>query len=378
MTELERVPADEAERIQKVIDLTTAQMKQRYLSPNPLRRGVHPKDHGCVRASFKVRDDLPAELQVGIFSKPGREYDSWIRFSNASVLVGADSSVNNGVDVHGSRGMAIKVLGISGAPLMPYAGPPAQDFLMVNHPVFAIANVEDYQALSQILLDDKDNPLPFFARIKKKTDGTPDISDPATVRALTTAQIFGRLQGANCPPAFQRPPACPVDNRYFSGAPFAFGPEKAMKYSAKPLAPDTTGVPDVSDPNYLRTALHKRLTAPGAQNVVFEFMLQIRDAAELADKIDTAIEDACNEWDETKFPYVTVATVTIEPQDFDTDDRRAFCESLIYTPWHGVREHQPLGGINRLRRGVYLASSALRLAIQGGGPSAAPLPQAQS
>jgi len=35
-----------------------------------------------------------------------------------------------------------------------------------------------------------------------------------------------------------------------------------MKFSAKPVAPVTGETPDVSDPQYLRTALHARLTAP--------------------------------------------------------------------------------------------------------------------
>jgi hypothetical protein len=36
------------------------------------------------------------------------------------------------------------------------------------------------------------------------------------------------------------------------------------------------------------------------------------------------------------------------------------CEHLVFTPWHGLVEFQPLGGINRLRLGVYTASSQYR------------------
>ena len=36
------------------------------------------------------------------------------------------------------------------------------------------------------------------------------------------------------------------------------------------------------------------------------------------------------------------------------------CENLFFTPWHGLQEHQPIGGINRLKLGVYDASSAFR------------------
>jgi hypothetical protein len=360
MPDLERIPSGEAAQIQNVVDLTVAQMKRRYPDAAVLR-GVHPKDHGCVSARFRVHDSLPAELRVGVFAVPGREYKAVIRYSNASVLVAPDAI--------GSRGMAVKLYGVEGSPLLDTSDPGTQDFLMVNHPVFAIANVEDYEALSRILLEDKDDPTRFFAeRIRKGADGSPDFSDPATVRAVATFTIAKRLQATTCPPAFQPPPASPVDNRYFSGSPFAFGDGKAMKFSAVPAGATATA-PEVSDPNYLRAALRARLSAAGAADVVFDFQIQVRDAAELADKIDSDIENACFEWDETKHPFVSVATITIPAQDFDTAQERTQCESLRYSPWHGVTEHRPLGGINRLRLGVYRASADFRHLPRGGSSS---------
>jgi hypothetical protein len=278
--------------------------------------------------------------------------------------VAPDSTVLNGIPIHGSRGMAVKLLGISGSPLVPTIGPLTQDFLMINSPVFAFANVEDYEAVSQILLKDNDNPARFFReRIHLKPDGTPDLADPITLRAVQSLGIANRIQSSSLtanPPAYQTPPASPVDNRYFSGAAYLFGEDRATKFSATPVAPAVGAVPDVADPNYLRTALRARLTASNAPDVVFEFLLQVREANELAGKIDAEVENACFEWDESTYPFVKVATITIAPQDFDTDQRRAQCENLIFTPWHGIVEHRPLGGINRLRRAVYVASADFR------------------
>ena len=48
-----------------------------------------------------------------------------------------------------------------------------------------------------------------------------------------------------------------MDNRYFSASPFLFGEDRAMKFSANPVAPVLDEVPDVSDPNYLRAALRR-------------------------------------------------------------------------------------------------------------------------
>ena len=364
MNNLEHIPPEEPTQIKNIARLTIEQLKKRYPGVDPVLRGVHAKDHGCVTAKFKVDDTVPVNLRVGVFATPGKEYEAWVRYSNAAVSVAPDSIVQNGVPVHGSRGMAVKLLGVSGSSLVPTIGPLTQDFLMINSPVFAFANVEDYEAVSQILLKDNDNPARFFReRIHVKPDGTPDLADPITQRALRSLGIANRISSSSVtanPPAFQTPPASPVDNRYFSGAAYLFGEDRAMKFSTTPVAPDLGAAPNVADPNYLRTALRARLTASNAQDVVIDFLIQIREAAELAGKIDTEVEDACFEWDETKYPFAKVATITIAPQDFDTAARRAQCENLIFTPWHGIREHQPLGGINRLRRAVYEASADFR------------------
>src|SRR5690242_20405811 len=36
----------------------------------PIQRDQHPKNHGCVRATFTVIDGLPESLRVGIFREP--------------------------------------------------------------------------------------------------------------------------------------------------------------------------------------------------------------------------------------------------------------------------------------------------------------------
>jgi hypothetical protein len=380
MAEFEHVPDEEALQIDNIVKLTIAQLKNRYPNNEPIRRGVHPKDHGCVTAKFTVNDSLAKEFCVGVFANPGQQFDALIRFSNAAVRITPDSSVPKaGVINHGSRGMAVKLLGVLGTPLLPTKGPLTQDFLMINQPVFAFPNVEEYEALSQIVLKDGDKPDRYFAeRIHKKPDGNPDSTDPITLRALRTFGIVRRIASAivkappSVPPApptptaYQPPPISPVDNRYFSGAPFLFGDDRVMKFSAKPKPyPPASGSPseaDIADPNYLRMGLRNRMAAGGddTQNIVFEFQVQVRDAKSLAGKIDADIEDVCVEWKEDEHPFVTVATIIIPPQNFDSAERQALCEDLIFSPWHGLVEHRPLGGINRLRRAVYEASAHLR------------------
>ena len=63
---------------------------------------------------------------------------------------------------------------------------------------------------------------------------------------------------------------------------------------------------------------------------------------------------------ETKAPFIEVATIRIPKQRFDSDAQQTFCENLSYTPWHALAEHRPAGGINRIRKVVYEGISVLR------------------
>jgi hypothetical protein len=345
--DFEEIPDGEAQQIANIVDLTAKQMRMRYPEGKRTLRGVHPKDHGCVTAKFEVLCDLPAEYAVGVF-QPGAFYDAFIRFSNAEVRVGPDSTRDAaGKPTHGSRGMAVKLIGVQGKSLLPLHGALTQDFVMVNQPSFAFANVEDYEALSQILVDNDDQAAKFFRRIRI---GTPEQQK----RAQRTLQIVGRIR-ANVVDgdtgAFSQPPASPVDNPYFSASPFMFGNGRVMKFRAAPVD-RKLDPPNVDDPSYLRTALINRLET---DTVVFEFAIQVRDPSQL--DIATDIENASTEWSDE---YISVARITIPPQDFDSPEQRVKCERLFFTPWHGITEHRPLGGINRLRKAVYESSTRHR------------------
>lgn len=355
---LEKIPPSEPQQIAHIAELTVKQLQSRYQAEQPVLRGVHAKSHGCVTATFEVLPNLQASLQHGVFAQPGKQYSAWVRFSNAAVAVTPDSKPgsNGAGPIHGSRGMAIKLMGVEGPSLGFVHGAATQDFLMVNQPVFAFANVEDYEALSQVLLEDKDVPDRFFQRLPPPGTQAPTASQ---LRAFKTLQLIKRIQSSAVEGetgAFQVPPSSPVDNDYFSAAPFLLGPDQVMRFRARPVAP-SHDTPDISDSNYLRTALVQRLCNKEAGDVVFHFEVQVRQA----DSIDPVkdIENASEGWPD-EIPYQPVATLTIPLQKFDTPEQREHCERLVFTPWHGLEAHRPLGGINRLRRAVYEASAMFR------------------
>ena len=64
-----------AQRLSSVIDATI----RRQYQPGTARRDAHPKAHGCVRAEFRVDENLDPRFAKGVFI-PGKAYQAWVRF----------------------------------------------------------------------------------------------------------------------------------------------------------------------------------------------------------------------------------------------------------------------------------------------------------
>src|SRR5882762_1133503 len=115
----ERLCTDEPQIVLKVARLAVTAVIENYRNGKVSGLGAkalrdqHAKQHGCVRATFMVRRDLPPELGVGVF-RPGAKYDATIRFSNAAGDVHADRRPDG-------RGMAIKLHGVEGDKLLDQA-----------------------------------------------------------------------------------------------------------------------------------------------------------------------------------------------------------------------------------------------------------------
>ena len=365
-------PELEANQIAETAELTVKLLDKRYPPPKQILRGVHPKSHGCVKATFTINLDIAPEFQVGLFAKPGRQFDAVIRFSNAAALDGPDIDTTGRTaspptpDKHGSRGMAIKVFDVGGEVLTEDNEEHNQDFLMINQPMFAFANTEDYRRLDKVLDRDNDNPAAFFAPLQllknpalteEQKQGilalafidAENVKPDEIQRTLNSFKIIGGIQATEV--------ANPLGTRYFSAAPFLFGEDRVMKFSAKPCAevPPTT-VADHLQRDYLRDALTDTMN----RNVTlqFDFMVQVRKGGD-----DLDIENASSVWDEAEHKFISVAKITIPaPQsEVDSEENKAHCEKLAFTPWHSLVEHQPIGSINRLRKSVYQASAEHRL-----------------
>ena len=86
----------------------------------------------------------------------------------------------------------------------------------------------------------------------------------------------------------------------------------------------------------------------------------------LSDPARQSVEDGGAPWDESQFPWQTVARASAPRQQSWDYGLKAFWEDRMrLDPWHGLLSLEPVGGANRLRRVVYPRSSGLRRALNG-------------
>ncbi|MEJ7636502.1 MAG: catalase family protein [Singulisphaera sp.] len=289
----------------------------------PVRRGQHPKHHGCVRAEFIVQHDLPEELRHGVL-REGRTFPALIRFSN-----GRNWDDRKG-DVHG---MAIKLVGVAGEE-SPEAekAEQTQDFVTADHPVFFIRDLADYVPFSEALFEARRSRwsrIGFVLRVL--------VSPHPPWKGLRAA--------------LAKKPDSPLRIQYWSQTPYRLG-RLAVRYSCRPDLSFVPPPPPSRSQDKLREALSSHLASREAR---FDFLIQVQ-----TDPVAMPVEDPTVGWDEAASPYRKVATIRIPPQVFDIPEQRAYCENLSFTPWHALPEHRPLGAINRARKVIYEALSARR------------------
>lgn len=325
----EEIPAGEAAMTQDILQ-TAIKIVDQHRDNTRYLRDAHAKAHGCVKAQVTVLQNLDPALRQGVFAEPGKTWQAVMRLSNGNAYPQFDS-------LRDARGMALKLLDVPGTQLMPsQQGRSEQDFVMFNHPNFFVSDVAEYRQNIGAQADGQ-KIMAFFPS-----------PDP---RSWQVRHLFIAL--ATLSPA----PASPTQSTYFSVSPYKFGSANA-KYR---VTPDPGSCPaytlpaqNEALPNFLRSALNQQLSR---DRVPACFMLQIQ--RQNANHF-MPIEDTSIEWKEADAPFETVAKVTIAAQDFDTPHENLACDNLSFNPWHGIEEHRPIGGINRLRKAVYEAVSQYR------------------
>lgn len=286
-----------------------------------------------AKGELQVRPGLPPDLAQGVFARPGATYPAVVRFSNGSSSLRPDAKRD-------ARGMAVKLFGVPGEKVLAdERDATTQDFVMISHPVFAAGTVKSYLRLQKVLLDANGSRLRLA--LGTLTGGS----------LLPWRWYFSdAVRGARL--TFH-PGATPSSITYFSMSPIRYG-EYVAKYRVIPTdlsQPEKLSRRLRSDPDGMRESLAETLRA---KEVALQLQVQLRTSDAMP------VEDATVMWSEKESPFETVADLRLFRQEVDTPARRAAEESLSFSVWHAIPEHEPLGGINRVRKEVYRANVAWR------------------
>jgi hypothetical protein len=317
----ERLLPDEEKYIDAIVSTFRKQMSGLW-KPGGFERGGNTKTHGIVRAELIVHSGLPAELRHGIFAEP-RTYRAWVRFAGPGPYVTPD------IDDVGFMSISIKLMGVPGPKLMDEEKS-TQDLFGVSTPTFVTPDTRANVDLQSWSL--KNASIFYFLNLRR-----PHLLD------LIMQGLWVKTQSS------------PFEAPYFSCVPYLLGEGRAMQYSIWPTTSKRSPVPRLPrrpPDDYLRAAM---VAALDESDVDLDFRVQLQ-----TDPHRMPIENAAVLWPEKLSPRVSVATLRIPRQQFDSPAQMAFAKRLSYNPWHCIPEHRPLGNQSRARRRMYLELSRFR------------------
>jgi len=317
----EKLMPDEEVYLDSIVSSFRTQMRDLW-KPGGFERGGNTKTHGIVRGEFIVHDNLPAELRHGIYAQP-HTYRAWVRFSGPGPYITPD------IDDVGFMSISIKLMGVPGPKLMDEEKF-TLDMFGVSPPTFV---TPDTKANAQLQIESvKNASLFYFINFHR-----PHLLD------LIMQSLWIKTQSS------------PFEAPYFSCVPYLLGEGQAMQYSVWPKSKQRTRIPRLPlrpPDDYLRNAMVAALTAG---DVELDIRLQRQTDPHLM-----PIENNAVLWPEKLSPRISVATLRLPRQKFDSPVQMEFAKRLSYNPWHTIAEHRPLGNQSRARRRMYLELSKLR------------------
>jgi hypothetical protein len=322
----ERAQPDEEASLQSIIDTFRAQMTGLW-KRGGFERGGNTKTHGIVRAEFIVHDGLPPEFRHGIYAQP-KTYRAWVRFSGPGPYVTPD------IDDVGFMSISIKLMGVPGDKLMDEEKY-TQDMFGVSTPTFVTPDTYANAHLQSWSL--KNASIYHFVNFQR-----PHLFD------FIMQGLWIKTQSS------------PFEAPYFSCVPYLLGEGQSMQYSVWPKSNRKTPIPRLPlrpPDDYLRQAM---VAALNEGDVELDIRLQLQ-----TDPYLMPIENNAVLWPERLSPRVSVATLRIPKQKFDSPAQIAFARRLSYNPWHSIAEHRPLGNQSRARRRMYFELSKFRHDMNG-------------
>jgi hypothetical protein len=342
--DLERPRRDEDKLISGIVKVLHWNNQYQFRKNKHAIRDAHAKSHGILRGELTVYPKLPKELSQGLFATPGphpRKYPVIARLSSTSGAIRSDQ-------LRGVRGLGIKVLGVSGereAAGLPGEPATTQDFVLVTHREFPFAGARDYLW--------KGMPLAWLLTL------LPDWLLGLVSGAATAAEQIGlRLPAALA--LFTLPNNHILGETFYSSAPLRYG-DHVAKICYAPLSESVKALEGVPVPRAAGYNAHGDMVVQFFEGNSAEYELRVQLCT---DPETMPIEDARVEWPSTASAYRAVAKIRFdrsENQNPDSPARRAFGDDVLsFNSWRTLKDHRPLGSINRLKKRVYEASSNFR------------------
>lgn len=344
LTRFEKRQPDEQVWVRRMLDASRRQQTfaAAAATDGKVRRAVHAKAHGLIRAKFRVRTSA---IPIGLFSAEGT-YDAVLRLSNGSPRPAKDRNPD-------ARGLALRVLIPPGQrfagnrepaflPPQEHASAGKQDFVMMDSRVFFVRNIRRLALLTRIVSESNLHKLVGLLEFTRSPGG------------LREMALLGKAMLALT--------RDPLAKRYHSTTPYLLGPHHIVKYSLEPIEKQgfRAWVRALRSPS-TADILKQRLCEGDVRLRFFVHVLSDRTRPK-GKSLSDIVENATLDWRRLKAEKIHVADVEIRRQDPTTAERMQEAEQLQFSPWNALEEHRPLGNLNRARWFAYPESQRFRTA----------------
>jgi hypothetical protein len=292
-------------------------------------RSVHTRSHGLIYAEMEIYDNLPAHFAQGMFAS-AKKLPLVMRFSTVPGDILNDKLCT-------PRSLAIKILGVEGERLSGSEQATTQNFLFVNGSSFLSSSVQQFLSNLKLLAN---------------TDNTPEFKQFLAQILQSTSKLIQSLSGGRerLMNNEGQPETNILGETYFSQDPILYGNFMA-KVALVPIAPALIALTNKPiDVSFASDSLKKS---------VVDFFITHTAEWELRVQLCTdinkmPIEDSSVVWSEDVSPYLAVAKITAKPQIAWSHYRSQVVDSgMMFSPWHGIKSHRPLGSVMRLRKMTY-------------------------
>lgn len=321
--------SNETELTNDIIGIISRVQAHNFSTHRHAFRGTHVKTQGIVKGTLTVVPDLPTELAQAIASPANARtpHPVAIRFANEPSFLQDDRAP-------GPRGAGMKIFDIEGE-FLDHTGTKTktQDLTFNNAPLLELTDLPTTVDVFSVREKYFREPEKIEQEMKKRKDAKLQMAPTGLPNQHFLSYVL------------------------YSQSSYRWGPY-VVKYALFPTGElqkslEKKKIEDSSDPDQHSKWLQEFFSKNEAT-----YDLRVQLCQSLSQQ---PVEDCSVAWDETAFPFQTVASLVFPKQESFSNDRRIFWEDAMkLNVWYGLKDLQPLGSVNRLRKRLYENSAQNR------------------